>query len=187
MLVLLLMAAQIVDRQIAVAEELADTQYYLIFGSNPDELAAEISRKGPDGFTAHTKWNIRTRYHYVKLDSGCLLDFSSVDLDIKYIMPKWANKEDAPLKLQRSWENWYAKLVAHENRHASNGEAAQRAIQHVFLLRSHSQTCAQLKRDIDSMTRDILARYAMKDERYDQLTNHGETEGINRIFTEGAN
>lgn len=169
---------------VAVAQDELDTDYYLVYGSSSAELARELTRKSPNGFVAHTQWNIKSRYHYTELAGGCMLDYSNVDLDIRYTMPKWADKPQAPIALQQEWDNWYARLVAHEANHAEHGRKAYEEIEQGFLLLSFGETCRKLRDQLDSMTQTILANYTEQDRLYDVRTRHGKTEGLNSSFAD---
>lgn len=172
---------------VALAQDDLDTDYYLVYGSSSAELALELTRKGPNGFVAHTQWNIKSRYHYTELAGGCMLDYSNVDLDIRYTMPKWADRSQSPIALQEEWDNWYARLQAHESKHAAYARKAYAEIQQGFLLLSYGEDCRSLQDQLDSMTKTILANYTEQGRLYDLRTEHGKTEGLDSSFADHSN
>ena len=92
-------------------------------------------------------------------------------------MPKWKNKSSAKSALQKKWDKWYKKLLAHEKTHGSHGKKAYKEIKQQFSNQDSKKNCKQLEKAINLFTNTIIKKYNKKDKLYDKQTDHGVTEG----------
>lgn len=92
------------------AEVVEQTHYYSIVASSGQELDTQLSLKSRNGFHADTQWSIQPRYRFNKVNGGCEVSQSIVNLTVTYTMPQWLNKQDASQSLQTKWDDWYQNL-----------------------------------------------------------------------------
>ncbi|MCP5095503.1 MAG: DUF922 domain-containing Zn-dependent protease [Chloroflexi bacterium] len=109
-----------------------------------------MKRKGPKGYWAYAKWNIRW--------SGTC----RVTLKINYTMPRWKNKNNAPKRLQKSWNKMIINLKRHEEGHGLHGINAANAI---------------VKAKCNGSNR-IITKWAKQDKVFDKKTGHGRKQGV---------
>ncbi|MGE3643214.1 MAG: DUF922 domain-containing protein [Beijerinckiaceae bacterium] len=137
-----------VPSNVSVFEE---TKTYPIRGRTGAELIAQMQANGPKGFWAYTNW-------YVRWDRSCY-----VRLSIRYTLPEWVDKQNAPPELQRTWEHMIDRLRHHELGHGQHGKHAAQEIG-------------------DSSCRNaphlIVRKWSRKDREYDAQTGHGKTQGV---------
>jgi predicted secreted Zn-dependent protease len=130
--------------------ERVETAYYDVTGQTADELRRQMSKKGPNGFWAYTRW-------YVRWSETC-----RVDLEISFTLPRLSDRNRVPLPLRSRWDSMLEKLIAHEEQHAEHGRAAAREV-----------AAANCKN-----ARAIIKSWAAEDKAYDKRTRHGSTEGV---------
>ena len=125
-------------------------KYYKIKGDTAQNLKRQMKRKGPRGYWAYAKWN-------VKWSSKC-----KVKVSIKITMPQWQNKSEAPATLQKKWSKMISALKKHELNHGNHGINAAKELV--------SKKCKNAKK--------IVRKWAKQDKIYDRKTNHGRKEGV---------
>jgi predicted secreted Zn-dependent protease len=129
---------------------IVQTKTYPVSATTSAGLQAEMRKRGPRGFWAYTRWDIRW-------SKDCV-----VDVQITYTLPRHSNPGDLPVPIARSWRSMRAALKAHEEEHGSHGIAAAREISQA--------NCVEAK--------SIIRKYNLADLRLDRLTRHGQTQGV---------
>lgn len=131
-------------------KETVETRTYDVDASTIEDMRAEMTAKGPEGYWAYTTW-------YVSWSSGC-----DVEVRIIFTFPNWTAYDDAPANLQERWDSFMEHLEAHEEGHAENGRGAAQEIE--------DTRCGE-----DPYA--ILRNWANEDKNYDSETDHGRTQG----------
>ena len=128
----------------------ANTNYYSIAGTTAAQLKAQMRSKGPNGKWAWTKW-------YVRWTGSC-----KTSVTITYTYPRWANRNQAPASLQKSWDRMMANLRTHEKGHTQHGINA----------------AAEIERTrCKGNPMSIIKKWAQRDKTYDSRTRSGATQG----------
>ena len=125
-------------------------KYYDIKGDTAKELKRQMKRKGPNGFWAYARWNVRW-------SSRC-----KVSVSIKITMPRWKNMSDGSAALQKKWKRMVTVLRIHELNHGKHGINAAKEIV--------AKNCKNPKK--------AIRKWAKQDKLYDKKTAHGRKEGV---------
>lgn len=123
---------------------------YAVSGTTAKELRDEMNRKGPDGFWAYTRWDIRWT-------GSC-----RVTVKVTYTLPKHRKPSAMPANVRKSWQSMRAALVAHEKLHGAHGVSAAKEI------------AAAGCKDGNA----IIKKYNKADQALDRRTKHGKTQGV---------
>ncbi|MEM1307035.1 MAG: DUF922 domain-containing protein [Pseudomonadota bacterium] len=127
------------------------TQTYAIRGRTAAQLKQQMARRGPQGYWAYARWNVRWT-------ANC-----KVTVRVRYTMPRWANKASGSARLRQKWRRMMRALRAHENQHGRHGIQAARE-----LVRTRCR----------GNPHAVVARWAAQDRIFDQRTNHGVSQGV---------
>lgn len=123
---------------------------YAVSGKTAKELTDEMRRKGPNGFWAYTRWDIRWT-------GSC-----RVTVKVTYTLPKHRKPSVMPSNIRKSWERMRAALVAHEKLHGAHGVSAAQEIAAAGCKNGNA----------------IIRKYNKADQALDRRTNHGKTQGV---------
>ena len=125
-------------------------KFYDLTSTNGRALKREMARKGPKGYWAYTRWNIRW-------SSSC-----KVELTINYAYPRLKDPSRLSLPVRQNWQNMMAKLTSHEQNHGAHGLSAAQEIVDDNCRNAHA----------------IIKKWASEDKVYDNKTRHGLNEGV---------
>ncbi|HOT46259.1 MAG TPA: DUF922 domain-containing protein [Spirochaetota bacterium] len=133
----------------------AEIAYYSISGSTPEELRAEMKRKGPRGWHAYTDWNLAWNCR-------------EVTVTCTVTMPSWDPENPDP-GLRKRFRVFWNNLAAHEQGH-------------VDILTRSVDAAKKRVRSMDCFSAglawaDTLRKITRESEEYDRVTGHGQTQG----------
>lgn len=159
-----------------------ETVYYDISGRTKAELIQQMTERGPDcddECFAWTEWAI----DWVSPISGRAdCEPVSVVVRVTYTLPRWVDKDSAPASLQREWEAYEKKLLAHEEHHKDiTVKYAQIFLDKIQEINQQDyQSCRELEDLIGEYhaTGEIIMGCTEATAAYDRETNHGALEGI---------
>jgi predicted secreted Zn-dependent protease len=159
-------------------------EYFTVTGQTSLELRAGIEAKGPVGENGrhsdgYTRWSMSWTFGKTPDDTGCIADQVSVDLDIHMILPRWDTPPGADPRLIARWNRYLAALRTHEDGHRYRAESAAGELRRA-LVRERATDCATLETRLDSMANALLAELRKRQAAYDQDTNFGKSQGMNR-------
>jgi predicted secreted Zn-dependent protease len=123
---------------------------YDITGTSGKELKRQMKERGPKGFWAHTRWNVRW-------SSECI-----VQLEITYTYPRLTDSNRIPLPVRKRFSAMMEILTQHEQEHGQHGINAAREIK--------AANCENAKA--------IVNKWALEDKIYDTETRHGVDQGV---------
>ena len=92
---------------------------------------------------------------------------------IRQTLPRLENADALTPLLAERWERYMRALVAHEAGHAALGIDAARDMERELLQMGDRSSCDRLASDAKALVRDVIARYALREARYDAETNYG--------------
>ncbi len=157
-------------------------EYYEIRGDNEKALRGQMCRNGcvvNDGekYDSVTTWRWKMDYAYAHAPLACTADSFKVALEISYRYPRWTPGDDAPQPLVEKWDDYMMNLITHENGHRDLAvEAAIEFSQAVAAL-PPAANCAELDRELRSLSRERMQKLNAEEKRYDETTVHGKTQG----------
>ncbi len=156
-------------------------EYYDIRGTTSEELLKQMSELGPkdsdDNWFAKTEWAIDWAYPIPK---GNSCEPVQVIAWIKYILPRWVNKNEAPPELQARWDAYELRLKQHEEHHKDiTVKYCQQFMAEIKKIDDY-KSCKELEERIGAIhaTGIIINACTQEQAQYDLDTNHGATEGL---------
>ena len=169
----------------AVAEPAVNIQahYYPVAGRTEVQIRQSLDRSTPvrpNGrpFDAYTRWDIDWQFRWAfDGDGTCRMMTVASVVRIVQTFPRLENAAALPPDLADRWERYMRALAAHEAGHVALGVDAARDIEQQLMQMGDRSSCDQLEADANSMAREIIARYALVEDRYDADTNYGERDG----------
>jgi predicted secreted Zn-dependent protease len=157
-------------------------EYYDVHGSCENDLLCELKRKGVgwgDGkrYESFTSWHVRWNYGYANEMQTCRADSFQVTVEIVFHYPKWMQTEGVPPPLADKWDNYMKHLIVHENGHRDMAVEAATDLTRTVSEMSPVQTCAQVDRAVQILSRARMNKLNYDERHYDEATNHGATQG----------
>lgn len=154
---------------------------YDVSGESADELRRDLNRRGPlsrgQRYDARTDWHVRWWFDFERSDEGCRAVRPRVDLDVRITMPRWRQPAGASSELVERWQRYLVDLREHEDGHAAVGQSAADEIREALGGLEAADSCPEAERLANRVGHDVIERHNRKDERYDEETRHGATQG----------
>lgn len=152
--------------------------YYDISGDSLESLVKEMERKGPVDPGGNRRygaldWKISWSW---PLSSGSRPDYekTTVTPEIVMTLPRLKNRDGLSRDLLDKWDQYSARLVAHEKNHLRIASETLRRVESRIAALPESMHF----RDANRIIREEIVRGKSRDLHYDQATLHGRTEGI---------
>lgn len=164
--------------EVSLAETSTRTEHYPIFGTTGIALLNEMSAKGPQGYSGYTSHEYNYNYRTRMINGRCRLSQMSINLDITYTMPRWENQSSADAALQDRWEAWYSVLEQHEQGHGAFTRAGYDDILSEWRRIGTSENCQDIRSQVEQIYNTVRARVNQQNIEYDQVTNHGQSQGL---------
>ncbi len=157
-------------------------KYYEINGNSAEQLRAEMTAKGPRDngrpSDAYTAWYIKWNYSYLNDQQSCRIKQATISAEITSTLPKWTDYEKASPQLQKQWDEYLTKLIAHEQGHALHGQNAAYEIESIINELPTMSDCQTLSSLANEKAQAVIAKYNAEDLQYDAETNHGASQGV---------
>ncbi len=154
-------------------------KYYAIDPRSIDDLLPSLNRASPiqeDGETfhghtyTHIKWNFRWRSG----SNRCWIESVRTEVAVTFTLPQLQNHN---VEINVIWNQWYPKLLIHEENHKNNGiQTAENIEQSIQNMHAYS-SCDELEMRANEIGYDYIAKLKKLNDNYDKRTNHGESEG----------
>ncbi|WP_169748993.1 DUF922 domain-containing Zn-dependent protease [Gynuella sunshinyii] len=153
--------------------------YYRVYAERKGELLDFLNVFSPiqtDGkvFHGNTSHYINWDFQWETQDEQCLITAITVTADITFTLPEIYTFSD---EVSAIWNQWYPKLVAHENTHADYAIQTAREIEQSIRDLPSYPDCDQLRAEVHTVAEQRMNRLNQMNKEYDLQTNHGETEG----------
>lgn len=149
------------------------TEYYEIRGTTYPALVASIKANGPEGWwgTAYTSitFQLTTR----TTPEGCAVQSVRASAASKVRLPRWANRHEAPARLQQSWDGNFRSLELHERGHVEISLAGARDLERAIMQLPPQVSCELLQGEARKQQQALRIRTQERQVAYDLDTNHG--------------
>ena len=157
-----------------------DVVTYAVQGRTAGEVLTSMRAGAPsaDGVTyfGMTASEIDVRFRTIQVAGGCRLDGVEVDLDVTMTLPDWDPDGPTDYAVRRDWARFASALRRHEDGHRDRAVAGAEAVADA-LADVVRPTCPEVDAEGRRLAREAQARTAAEQERYDDQTDHGRTEG----------
>lgn len=157
--------------------------YYPISGSTVTALQSQMDEFGPLSqleqrhYIADVNWHVRWSYDYAMTDRGCTVTSAEGSVDVTFRLPWWNVPTGTSGSVVSAWNQFLGALQIHENGHMDHGVAAANAVMHTLKQFPSYSSCPELIEAANTATREIIQHYNHQDVAYDNMTQHGLTQG----------
>ncbi|HEU0302842.1 MAG TPA: DUF922 domain-containing protein [Longimicrobium sp.] len=158
-------------------------EFYEVEGATARTLAASIRRARPPSQPGigYTTWNVTWRAEWD--GNPCRVRSAAVRATIVVSMPRWNAPPNAPRRVVEAWNRMMHALSVHEAGHVEYALAAERAL-HGALMRVTAPSCSEMTLRTSQVAQSVLDEARMNNERYDERTRGGWTQGV--VWPPGA-
>ncbi|HET6925106.1 MAG TPA: DUF922 domain-containing protein [Candidatus Saccharimonadales bacterium] len=156
--------------------------YYKVYGTTVHQAAAETAAcaplaQGTREYTGYTAYTLNWRYTFTPTAGGsCAIGDAAVGLHIQTVVPDWADAQTAAVADQAAWRQFAQNLMNHEQGHGSLDRHFADEL-YAKLQTLSATDCATLSTQAASIARQYVADVAAANTNYDQMTDHGATQG----------
>lgn len=165
-----------------VNAEVNTSENYKYYSINPvsraDMLAslraASPIREGDEIFLGHTHSAITWNFRWNSNSNSCWITSVETKIASTYTLPQLAS--DA-IEVKQVWSRWFPKLLRHENGHHDIALKTARKIDAGIANMVPQPNCQVLEKLANELGKKYLEEMGVQNKKYDQDTNHGETEG----------
>jgi predicted secreted Zn-dependent protease len=185
-LLLLVVSANLFVDLIVSAKPAINTKinYYNVTGQTIKEIANSLYKNSPiidqgKKYHAHTSWNVKWHFYWQKYSNYCEITSVTTSVDIQYILPKLISYNSLSPSVKQKWDQYYTALINHESVHKNFGISSADSIEKTLKTMGTRNTCQQLEKDAIKIGKQIIKYYNDQEKQYDQITNHGATQGAN--------
>lgn len=137
------------DRSRAEPVVTASVTYKAVKGRSVNELIRSLNRSRTNGAWAYTWWRVSRQ--------SCI-----TRLEIRQTLPRWTDRNRAPVRVQRKWDSFYGALLAHEAQH---------------LQFAHSAAVEVSGLSCTADYRKVVRRWMAAERAFDRKTRHGISSG----------
>ena len=157
--------------------------YYPINGSTVTTLQSQMDEFGPLSqleqrhYIADVNWHVRWSYDYAMTDRGCAITSAEGSVDVTFRLPWWNVPSGTSGSVVAAWNQFLGALQIHENGHMDHGVAAANTVMQTLSRFPAHSSCSELIEAANAETREIIQYYNQQDIAYDNMTQHGLTQG----------
>lgn len=154
---------------------------YRVYGDTTVAIENDIARCTPiatsEGhFAAVTGYALATYYRYAEAAGTCHVTSAVVSLHINQTFPEWQGSTSANSQTRIAWNNFIANLRVHEQGHITLDSTAANNL-YTQLLSMTAPNCSALQTVIAGQTTAANNNLNIANNRYDDTTKHGTTQG----------
>jgi predicted secreted Zn-dependent protease len=113
---------------------------------------------------------------------GCRIGGIVAGVHVTYTLPRWADRNAAPLRLRERWDRYIESLAAHERGHGAIAQRVADLIQEALVGRISGAGCDSLTAEAGSVVEEIMQRGETMQREYDRATGHGSAQGARFPF-----
>jgi predicted secreted Zn-dependent protease len=151
----------------------ARIEYYDVSGASLDQLRAQMSARGTDGWAGHTHTHVAYHFTTQPTSGGCRVDEVTVTLDARVRLPRWVDRDAAPAQAQGEWDRLMSRLVDHEGGHVRIGQSSADAVERAVRETTPASSCQDVAARAKGRADAVLALLPQQQADYDARTDHG--------------
>jgi predicted secreted Zn-dependent protease len=158
------------------------TETYKVFGIDEKSIRSYMKdhspcRQGKEVFDASTTWYVEWFFKWQYANGMYHITEANSNVEIKYIMPQWPDKEKAHTSIQEKWECYFKALSEHEFGHRNIAIEAAKAVNLAIIDIPPGSTSQSLEISANAAANRVLERYRTQEREYDRQTDHGKKTG----------
>ncbi len=160
----------------------ASVKEYTVTGVTETAVRESLDQSplSPDGKrrVGYTEADIRWQYESRARKGVCRVVSVTVTLTAVTTLPRWDAPPGATSALRRSWDRFLTALTAHEQGHSDIGLAAAAKIEDALWRAPSPKSCTSVNKQLDQIANDLFDAATVAQEKYDDDTDHGATQGV---------
>jgi predicted secreted Zn-dependent protease len=156
--------------------------YYNITGASISEINAQLTRGAPVDSNGDAREGIANsyitwKYPFQRDAKGCTTGPVSVQVQVHIQLPRWTRAAQASGDIARRWDKFIAALTLHEEGHKQIAVDGARRIASTLARLPAEASCPAMNAKANAEGQRLLVEIRAAQVRYDQMTNHGLTQG----------
>jgi predicted secreted Zn-dependent protease len=136
--------------------------------------ALQLHGPNDDPSSGMTTQQMEVAYELEHVPEGCRMRDPVVTVDIEIVLPRLVTH--VGVEVRKRWEKMLVGLTTHEDGHRENILVASRELYDALLALPPGE-CKALQRDARHLKEHVLLKLQIRDQRYDERTKHGVTQG----------
>lgn len=133
-------------------------------------------------FTGQTDWHIEWRACMENVPQGCRIGGIVSSVHVTYTLPRWADRNAAPVRLREHWDRYIESLAAHERGHGVIAHRVAGLIEEELVGRISTAGCDSLTAHAGSIVEEVMRQGEAMQREYDRTTGHGSAQGARFPF-----
>lgn len=173
------------------AQLVEKVRHYEFFGARAADAGSSLRQRllvttdyqGRESrFTGQTDWHIEWRACFEQRIGRCAISGVQSKVHVTYTLPRWADRETAPVHLRDRWDRYILSLSAHEKGHGAIALDVARLIEAALVGQSSEESCDRLNADSVKIVDEVMHRGEVMQREYDRVTRHGSSQGAQFPF-----
>lgn len=157
-----------------------EVDFYDVRGTTGDEVLESLLAAAPrhEGrrWWGYTSTSVRWRFRWARSGRYCRITDARIQLGVEITLPRWHDRERAEPPLRARWDEMVASLREHEQGHAEIAERGARRVHRELL--GTAEACRGIEEMANQVARRAWGRTRPEQERYDEETRRGRTQGV---------
>lgn len=141
----------------------------------PSLIRSSPIREKSDGYLGQTQTHIKYEIDYLTDSEVCWVDGVRVEYHVVFVLPTLTSNDNF---VRGIWSEWFPKLLKHEHNHRDIGLGIANEINDKLNALLPEKTCEALLKNGDQIVAQLEDKEDVLHTKYDQETNHGQTEGL---------
>jgi predicted secreted Zn-dependent protease len=101
----------------------------------------------------------------------------SVGVKIVFTYPQWLKPDNPDSNLESKWTRYIEALKNHESGHRDIAIRAAQEIMDTLYNLAKTNNCIEQSQRVTTLGNNIIDKYKQEEIKYDNLTNHGNSQG----------
>lgn len=161
--------------------------YFTIHGKTAADIDRGFARGGPEiSDKSRHPGAAQIRFagdiSYREVDGHCMIAKTRVNLTLKIILPRWADRRTASSSLGILWDSLASDIKRHEERHAEIAVQHARQLDAALKALPPQRTCKEMQALANSTTDKQIALHDLDQQRFDRVEMVNFESRITRLI-----
>lgn len=174
---------------VRAAELVRHDRSFAVGGATIEEIAKELSRRGPrvhstgHNHPAATRMQFSTELGYRNEDGRCRLSRARTRVTVEVILPRWTGRRKAAEEVRILWDTLAADIRRHEEGHIVIARNHARQLESELRALYPERSCERLQAKVKATTAAVLAAHEEAQTRYDRIDNTNFSDRFARLLS----
>ncbi len=153
--------------------------FYRVSPQSAQGLGVAITRASPiqGGYHGLAEWNLQWNFDYQNQGGRCSIAAVRVTLQTSILMPQLNPNQTFSASITNAFDDYYDSLLHHEKGHLTHGVLAANEVVSAIKNATPAANCRTTGNNANNAANAVIQKYNRADQRYDNETNHGATQG----------